>query len=118
MNWFEKHLNWTIVLSFFCYCLIALLIINLSPGKGSVFGSINDLPYLIGVWAAFTAISSILITMQNLHFMGYFLIPTTLFLIVCGWVLKRKKRSLALLFFPILIPLGWILPLWLNNRHE
>ncbi len=124
MNWFQRHLNWTIVFGFFGCGLVEVLIVALSPGGWSTFGSIDDLFGVLFLaiifWIVSTTIPAILITIEGTApvFVSYFLIPAMLFLLICGWVLKRKKRSLALLFLPTLIPLGWILPLCLRNRSE
>lgn len=117
MGWFQRHLNWTIAVSFFSYCLIVTMIITLVAGQEPILGSISDLRYLLGIWAVSTAIPSILITIPNAYFAAYFLAPATLFLLLSGWVLHSKKRSLVWLFLPFLVPLGWSVILFLKNHN-
>jgi len=117
MGWFQRHLNWTIVLSFFGYCLIVAVIIASVGGQEPILGSGSDLGYVLGIWAVCSAIPSILITIPNAYFVVYFLAPAILFLLACGWVLRSKKRRLAWLFLPALVPLGWTPILFLKNHN-
>ena len=91
MNWFQRHLNWTVVLA-------------------AVAG------YAIAVGAGFT-IESLNPSAPDEAFLGIFFIPLAILLPVAGWALKQKGRSLGWLgiFF---VPFGWIFFLCLENRRR
>lgn len=119
MNWFERHLNWTIVLSFLANCLIITIICDLAPpAREPLFFSISDVRYLVGIWAVSTSVPLLLLTARTYYFIAYFLIPVALFLVLCGWVLSQKKRSLGWLLLSFFLPLGWIVFLCLENRNK
>jgi len=90
-NWFQRHLNWTIVLTWFAVRLgavIAIVILGptMTPEAASAFNGFS------------------------------FLVSIVVGSIVCGWVLRQKKRSLWwLLLLPV--PLGWWVFLLLENRR-
>jgi len=101
MNWFERHLNWTMVLAwlgtlpvaFIAGFIIAMVMVSADPyvseealdGAGFVTGVIIALVILIPSW---------------------------------GWVLKKKNRSLWWLLLGLFVPLGWIVLLCLENRRH
>jgi hypothetical protein len=91
MNWFEKHLNWTLWITTISLPLIALFVgYFVGNSLGAYF------PKIVG------------------------LIITILALLIYGWVLRKKKRSLLwlLLFW---WPIGCIVYSALTNKtatHE
>lgn len=93
MNWFERHLNWTIVLAGWVGVpLVVGLSILLAISTESVF-----LGYLV-------------------IFLGYFIAPL-IALWVVAWVIKKKGRSQFWLLVVLLF--GLIPALLLKNRtHE
>jgi peptidoglycan/LPS O-acetylase OafA/YrhL len=95
MNWFQRHLNWTMVL---------------------VLAGLSLLITIPGVLIAFTR--------YDIHWLAVALIVKVFIpLIVAGviitavWVLRRKKRSLWWLLM-ILVPLGFIVWLCLKNKND
>jgi len=97
-NWFERHLNWTAVLTW-----IALYPIGYFTGVilGMIVSAVNPLMNE----------DTLLIVIYTIGFMvstGW-LLPTN------GWILKKKNRSFWHLFWPFL-PFGWIVFLMLENR--
>lgn len=119
MNWFQRHLNWTVILSFLVYCLIinVIILFRISPEE-PLMTSIGDMRYLLGVLAVSTAIPLVVTSLGHFYFLYDFLIPAILFLIVCGWVLHQKNRSLWWLSLPFFIPLGWIAVLCLRSSSR
>ena len=118
MNWFQRHLNWILVLSFVANCLIIMMICALTkPAEEPLISSISDVGYLLGIWAVSTSVPLVLGAQFYTDFIIYFLIPASWFLASCGWVLYRKRRSLWWLLLPFFIPLGWIVILCLKNRR-
>ena len=92
MNWFERHLNWTLVLSWiFCMPIF------------SVFGSV----FIYGIEPGGRVITPIV----GVIFLG-------LFLWTAVWVVKQKNQSLLWLFFLILPIFGVIILLLLDNRKQ
>jgi ABC-type dipeptide/oligopeptide/nickel transport system permease subunit len=89
MKWFKKHLNWTAAVSsgLFSALLVSIIFI-IDKANSEVISMIMALPNILIV-------------------LGWGLIS--------GWVLTRKKRSLAWIFL-LLIPLGWIGFLLLKNN--
>jgi len=91
LNWFQRHLGWTIVLTWFALRLGGVIVIvslgpTMTPEAASAF---NGFSYLVGI-----VVGSI----------------------VCGWVLRQKKRSLWwLLLIPV--PFGWWVFLLLENKR-
>ena len=81
MNWFRKHLNWTLV-----FCMIA--------GYAVAFG-LTVPTYLISLLAGGEATYNFVITILWI----VFLIFVTL---ISGWVLRNKGQSLWYLLFFIL----------------
>ena len=93
-NWFERHLNWTIVLgllgSFFALVITYLIIIMTIDYHVS-----EDLLYGIG-----------------------YVILTIVPALVWGWVLKKKNRSLWWLPLGLFVVVGWIVLICLDNHSE
>jgi hypothetical protein len=91
-NWFEKHLNWVAVFSY----------IGLYP-----------LGYAIG-WL----IVSIYPYMSTeLYYAIVYIIAAIWLFCICGWVLRKKRRSLWNLLW-LIIPFGWIVFLCLSNKAD
>jgi len=90
MDWFRRHLNWTVVLAWVASFPLSYIV-------GSLIQSINPYIstgtyYLIGY------------TIQGLWLLG-----------IAGWVLRKKNRSLWNLLW-LFVPFGWIVFLCLENR--
>jgi len=97
MNWFQRHLNWTCVLG---YPLGLVVFFVVGALVGNVLIWLTGDPTLGDAAIVVGAIASII----------------TL-LVLTGWVLHQKGRSLWwLLTVPLL--LGWGLPLWLENKKR
>lgn len=92
MNWFKRHLNWTVILAVVASALVAFVI--------GLFLVLTD-PY---------------ITDEALEGWGY-LIGLVVVLPVAGWALKKKNRRLWWLLV-LFVPFGWIVFLCLGNRSE
>ena len=89
MKWFKEHLNWTAAISGgLATSLLVLIIFVIDKANSEVISLIMALPNILIV-------------------VGWGLIS--------GWVLTKKKRSLAWIFL-LLIPLGWIGLLLLKNN--
>ena len=89
MNWFQRHLNWTVVLA-----------------------------AVVGGWIAFGAgfsFEALYSGVPDEAFFAILFIPLAIIFPVAGWALKQKGRSLGWLgiFF---VPFGWIFFLCLENR--
>ena len=97
MNWFQRHLNWTVVLGFIGLYLLAILL-------AFIFGFVfYDLPE------------------SALEGAGAMIGFLTLFIggsIIVGWMLRRKSRRLWWLLMWWLVPFGWIIVLTLENRSD
>lgn len=119
-NWFERHLNWTLITGFLVNCLIITLIMAViaASDQQPLFTSINDAGYALLVWVVSTSVPLLIGAIQYAYYLAYVLIPVGLFLVLCGWVLSQKKRSLWWLLLPFFVPLSWIVPLFLKNRRE
>jgi hypothetical protein len=124
MNWFERHLNWTIILGFWAQCLIIIMIGSFIHGEQPVYISISEIvvEYILGIWALGifipVLIAAPLAAMEFAYYMVYFLAPIALFFFICGWVLSQKKRRLWWLLLPCFIPLSWVVFLFLKNRRR
>lgn len=101
MNWFERHLNWTIVLAYLG-AWIANLIVFIFVGSAIVQAD----PHVSG--EAIRNVRDIIIGTITLAV----LIPTW------GWSLRRKNRSLWWLLLGLLVPFGGIALLVLKNRSQ
>jgi len=89
MDWFKKHLSWTLGIS--NGLATALLII-----------------LIFVIEQANSELVTILISFLNLFIVACWWIVST-------WVLVQKKRSLAWLLL-LLVPMGWIVLLFLKNQ--
>ena len=89
MNWFQRHLNWTFVFSTFPWCVLGIM------------------TFFISMWISIVNINNdpLVIMLRIACF-----IPM---LIIGGWVIKKKGRSL---WWILLI--GWLSPLWLGNKNR
>jgi hypothetical protein len=100
LNWFEKHLNWTAVLSwialypiyFIVGFIFALIIYSVDPFISEE--SVDAFSYLL----------SFIVVLA-------WILPTN------GWILRRKKRSLWWLLM-LFVPIGWIVFLSLENQSH
>ncbi|MCX5998001.1 MAG: zinc-ribbon domain-containing protein [Chloroflexi bacterium] len=91
-NWFQRHLNWTWVLAVFFVPLILFALI----------GFIYWLTYQTWPVGLFD------IVLRTLS-----VVLPILDLIVSGWVIKNKGRSLWWILLT-----GWLSPLWLGNKNR
>jgi len=87
MNWFERHLNWTMVLAWVGGCVIVFIV-----------------AFLIALAAPY-------VPEDELYVIGM-LISLVVSLAVGYWVLRKKNRSLWWLLLS-----GWGSPLWLQNKR-
>ena len=92
MNWFRRHLNWTIVLAWVSSFPVSYVV-------GTIIQNIN--PY---------------ISTGTYYALGY-IINGLWLLGIGGWVLRKKNRSLWNLLW-LVIPFGWIVFLGLENRSD
>lgn len=92
-NWFERHLNWTLVLGAFAIYLAEVFIVFLIV----LIGISADMP----------------VRLIDIIFVILYLVLTSIHV---GWYLRRKKRRLwwILLWF---VPVGWIVLLCLTNKN-
>lgn len=98
-SWYRRHLHWTWVFAqfvadiiFIAGILFILLISSVSPDL--FIASMIVVWYVLGSILSFAALFG-----------------------VGGWVLKQKDRSLAWLLI-LLVPLGWFIFLFIENRNE
>ena len=87
ISWFERHLNWTVVIAGMASEVLAFIVIIL------VDPFVPD-EVVAGLWVVI-----------------YLLVV----LAVGGWALRKKNRSLAWLLI-LFVPFGWIVFLCLKNR--
>lgn len=90
MNWFERHLHWTYVLSWV-----------LAYGIVVVFGLIMEKGIITN--EPFTLMS--------------FLIPQFIILGVTMWILRRKQRSLWWVLMAASPIIGWVVILTIKNKR-
>lgn len=100
MNWFQKHLNWTAVLSWIALYPINF-VVGLIVGAIVVFNdpyiseeALSDIAYVFGIVVSLA-----------------WLMPTN------GWILRKKSRSLWNLLW-LFIPFGGIVFLCLKNLSD
>ena len=97
MNWFERHLNWTVILATLASYLVAFI-----------------LAFLFGVMFWY-------LPGEDLEAIGGligFTVPVVPVSIVLGWALRQKQRRLWWILLWWLVPFGWIFVLTLENRSE
>jgi hypothetical protein len=93
MNWFQRHLNWTYVLTYLLAFILAFLpIIVVASAFPDV--SVGDDP-LSSVVAIGQLVAGIIVLIVNI------------------WVIDQKGRS-----FGWLLLIGWLAPLWLSNKKD
>jgi hypothetical protein len=98
MNWFQRHLNYTVVLSWLASELLFVILL--------AFGAFVLDPFIEpGGIADYLSVALVLILCIALP------------LLVSGWALRRKKRSLWWLLI-LFVPFGWIVFLCLENKGE
>ncbi len=97
MNWFNKHLNWTVVLSWLTSYFIFLALL-------AIFSTGIE-PYVTDELAA-----NGLVLIYSISFV---LLPV----FVAGWALKKKSRNLWWLLI-LYVPFGALFFLTLENRSE
>jgi len=104
MNWFQRHLNWTWVFAQIAVGVITFFLMTVFVT--SLFVSSATLPSDESLFASISVIQIIALVLQVASVFG-----------VGGWVLRRKGRSLGWLLI-FLVPFGWIIFLFLENRSE
>jgi len=92
VNWFERHLNWTMVLA-----LVGVYGVNFINGLMAGL-STHYVPYL--TWFD----------------IGLMIISLAILALVWGWALRRKNRSLWWLPLGLFVPFGFIVLLCLENK--
>ena len=113
MNWFQRHLNGTIILFSLIYRAI---------GFGIKIFSSPDSPILKIILKCSNPLLFVapLLSDKNMSYMAtglYDIVGIIIGLFISGWVIRQKRRSLwwLLLFF---VPLGWLGLLKLENRNS
>jgi hypothetical protein len=101
-NWFQRHLNWTWVFAQLAVGLIGFFLVTVFVS--SLFAS-SAFPSEASFFASFSVLQIIVLVLQIASVFG-----------VGGWVLRRKDRSLGWLLI-FLVPFGWIIFLFLENRN-
>lgn len=109
MNWFEKHLNWTMGIGI----LLCIIVIAIYDAK-QVLETI--------IFISFTGLASSIFSnffAGRIDIIGllFTVVGLALCIAVSIWVLKQKHRTLwwALIIF---VPLGWVFIPRLENRSE
>jgi hypothetical protein len=96
LSWFERHLNWTMVLgmlgAYFAVFIVTLVIILYDP------------------YAYYVS--------DNVLYVIDLVINLAIQAPVFGWALRKKNRSLWWLPLGLFVPFGWIVLLCLENRSE
>lgn len=103
-SWFQRHLHWTWVFAQLAVGVITFFLITVFAT--SLFVSSTTLPSDESLFASVSAIQIIVLVLQIASVFG-----------VGAWVLRRKDRSLGWLLI-FLVPFGWIIFLFLENRSE
>ena len=91
MNWFRRHLNWTMVLAILAQFPIGYIV-------GSFIQVVN--PYVS----------------TGIYYALVYLVTLAWLFVIAGWVLKEKRRSLWNLLWLIVPYVGLIVFLCLENR--
>jgi tetratricopeptide (TPR) repeat protein len=92
VNWFERHLNWTMVLA-----LVGVYGVN----------------FINGLMAGLSAHYVSYFTWFDI---GLMIISLAILALVWGWALRRKNRSLWWLPLGLFVPFGFIVLLCLENK--
>lgn len=92
-NWFERHLNWTMVLAWPAAFVVGFIV-------GMIVVSID--PYVSD-----TALEAV-----------GFLLGAVVFSLIWGWALRKKNRSLWWLLLGLFVPFGFIVLLCLENKSS
>jgi biopolymer transport protein ExbB/TolQ len=99
MNWFQRHLHWTVV---FAWLAPYLVLLGTSVALWTMYdGSETSVEAALirGLLPAFVQLATTLCA-----------------LCVALWVLTRKNRSYWWMLFPLFVPFGFIAVLALENR--
>jgi len=105
LNWFQRHLNWTWVFAQLAVGLLTYIIMTVFV-TSLFIGSSNALPSEASLFASISVMQIVAAVLQIASVFG-----------VGVWVLKRKDRSLGWLLI-FLVPFGWIIFLFLENRSD
>ena len=92
-SWFQRHLNWTMVLAWPAVFAVAFML-------GMVVGAID--PY---------------VSSTEIEGMGA-LTGLVVLSLIWGWALRQKNRSLWWLLLGLFVPFGFIVILCLENKSE
>ena len=92
-NWFERHLNWTMVLAWPAIVGVGFVV-------GMIMVSIN--PYVSDVATQVVG----------------FLVGNGTAALIWGWALRKKNRSLWWLLLGLFVPFGFIVLLCLGNKSH
>ena len=101
MNWFQRHLNWTVVLAWLLAFVVSFIV-----GLGVFFAIAVAYPYISYE------------TLEGASYLAALVAGLAVLLPTWGWVLKRKNRSLWWLLLVFLVPFGWIAMFALENRSR
>jgi len=106
VRWFERHLNWSIVLSWIVAALF-WVIFGGSLGWHSDSATVIEVGPIVssdafGGWAVVIGLVGV----------------PTIILLVSGWALRKKNRSLLHLLWYLLTWIGAIVILFLSNKSE
>jgi len=104
LNWFQRHLNWTWVFAQLAVGLLTYIIMTVFVT--SLFVSSSTFPSEASLFASISVMQIVAAVLQIASVFG-----------VGVWVLKRKDRSLGWLLI-FLVPFGWIIFLFLENRSD
>lgn len=96
MNWLRRHLNWTLALTWIICLPVGVFCVNLFRFAILSTLTASGISIILGI-VAFTC--------------GVLILWTTI------WVIRQKGRSLLHLFW-LLLPLGFIAILVLENRNK
>jgi len=99
MNWFERHLNWTMVLglvggygiSVGVAFIVGIVMVSANPYVSDA--ALEDAGYVVGIVVTLVVVG-----------------------LVWGWALRKKNRSLWWLLLGMFVPFGFIVLLCLENR--
>ena len=106
MRWFKRHLNWTIVVSWMVAALF-WVIFGGSLGWHSDSATVIEVGPIVssdafGGWAVVIGLVGV----------------PTIILLVSGWALRKKNRSLLHLLWYLLTWIGAIVILFLSNKGK